>query len=43
LPPLVRGLGLTWIPQPEKFFVSFGRPISTSGYRRRTGDVAAMH
>jgi len=43
LPPLVRGLGLTWIPEPEKFFVSFGRPISTSGYRRRTGDVAAMH
>jgi hypothetical protein len=43
LPPLVHGLGLTWIPQPEKFFVSFGDPISTSGYRRRTGDVAAMH
>jgi len=43
LPPLVRGVGLTWIPRPEKFFVSFGRPISTSRYRRRTEDVAAMH
>jgi 1-acyl-sn-glycerol-3-phosphate acyltransferase len=43
LPPLVRGLGLTWIPQPEQFFVSFGPPISTSRYRRRTEDVAAMH
>ena len=30
LPPLVRGLGLTWIPEPDRFFVSFGPPISTS-------------
>jgi 1-acyl-sn-glycerol-3-phosphate acyltransferase len=43
LPPLVRGLGLTWIPEPQKFFVSFGDPIATSRYRRRTEDVAAMH
>src|SRR5271165_1349853 len=42
LPPLVRGLGLTWIPEPQRFFISFGRPISTSQYRRRTDDVAAM-
>ncbi len=43
LPPLVRGLGLTWIPEPQRFFVSFGPPISTSHYRRRAKDVAAMH
>ena len=43
LPPLVRGLGPTWIPEPERFFFSFGPPISTSHYRRRAGDVAAMH
>ena len=43
LPPLVRGLGLTWIPEPDRFFVSFGPPISTSAYRRRAKDVAAMH
>jgi len=42
LPPLVRGLGLTWIPEPVRFFVSFGPPISTSAYRRRAKDVAAM-
>ena len=42
LPPLVRGLGLSWLPRPERFFVSFGRPISTTRYRRRTEDVDAM-
>ena len=42
LPPLVHGLGLSWIPEPERFLISFGRPISTSRYRRRVGDVAAM-
>jgi Acyltransferase len=43
LPPLVRGLGLTWIPEPQRFFVSFGDPIATARYHRRTEDVAAMH
>ena len=43
LPPLVRGLGLTWIPEPDRFFVSFGPAISTAHYRRRAEDVAAMH
>jgi 1-acyl-sn-glycerol-3-phosphate acyltransferase len=42
LPPLVHGLGLTWIPEPKRFFVSFGPPVSTSNYRRRVEDVAAM-
>jgi 1-acyl-sn-glycerol-3-phosphate acyltransferase len=43
VPPLVRGLGLTWIPEPQRFFVSFGEPIPTSRYRRLVEDVAAMH
>jgi len=43
LPPLVRGLGLTWIPEPDRFFVSFGPAVSTAHYRRRAEDVAAMH
>ena len=42
MPPLVRGLRLTWIPEPESFVVSFGPPISTSHYQRRTKNVAAM-
>jgi 1-acyl-sn-glycerol-3-phosphate acyltransferase len=42
LPPLVRGLGPTLVPKPVRFRFSFGRPIPTSGYRRRTDDVAAM-
>src|SRR5208337_2057359 len=42
LPPFVRGLGVSWIPEPERFFISFGRPIPTSRYRRRTEDVAVM-
>ena len=43
LPPLVRGLRLTWIPEPDRFFVSFGPAVSTAHYRRRAEDVAAMH
>ncbi len=42
LPPVVRGLGPSWIPEPQKFFISFGRTISTSRYRRRVDDPAAM-
>jgi len=43
LPPVVRGLGLTWIPEPERFFISFGPAISTAHYRGRGKDVVAMH
>jgi len=43
LPPLVSGLGLTPIPEPVRFFFSFGRPIPTTPYRHRVEDTAAMH
>jgi 1-acyl-sn-glycerol-3-phosphate acyltransferase len=32
-PPVVRGLGLTVIPRPEKLYFSIGRPIETARYR----------
>jgi 1-acyl-sn-glycerol-3-phosphate acyltransferase len=32
-PPVVRGLGLTVIPRPEKLYFSVGRPIGTARYR----------
>ena len=35
LPPLVRGLGLTWIPEPDRFFV-----CSVLRSRQRITDVA---
>jgi len=41
-PPLVRGLGLTVIPRPEKLYFSIGRPIATSSYRGRRDDPALV-
>ena len=32
-PPLVRGLGLTAVPRPEKLYFSIGRPINMARYR----------
>ena len=32
-PPVVRGLGLTVIPRPERLYFSIGRPIETARYR----------
>jgi 1-acyl-sn-glycerol-3-phosphate acyltransferase len=42
LPPLAHGLGPTLVPKPVQFLFSFGRPVPTSHYRRRTDVVAAM-
>ena len=36
LPPLVHGLGPTLVPKPVQFLFSFGSPIPTSRYRRKT-------
>lgn len=41
-PPLVRGVGLTVIPRPEKLYFSIGRPICMARYRGRAGDPAAL-
>ena len=43
LPPLALGLGPTLIPRPERFYFSFGKPISTARYRGQVDDLAAMH
>ena len=37
-PPLVRGLGPTVIPRPEKLYFSIGRRIETTAYRGRARD-----
>jgi 1-acyl-sn-glycerol-3-phosphate acyltransferase len=42
LPPLVRGLGPTVIPRPEKLYFSIGRPIDLARYRGRSGDPGAL-
>lgn len=41
LPPLVRGLGPTPIPRPERLYFSFGEPIETARFDRRHGDDRA--
>ena len=41
-PPLVRGLGPTVIPRPEKLYFSIGRPIATTAYRGRARDPEVL-
>ena len=41
-PPLVRGLGLTMIPRPEKLYFALGTPIETSRYRAQFGDPLVL-
>jgi 1-acyl-sn-glycerol-3-phosphate acyltransferase len=31
VPPLVRGLGPTWIPRPERFYFGFAPPVASAG------------
>lgn len=40
-PPLIRGLGPTLIPKPERFYFSLGTPIDTSPWRDATDTEAA--
>jgi 1-acyl-sn-glycerol-3-phosphate acyltransferase len=42
LPPIVRGLGLTPIPRPERMYFVVGRPIDTRPYRGRHDDAATL-
>lgn len=37
--PVSRGVGLTSIPRPEKFYFAFGKPIQTAGNENKTDDV----
>ncbi len=41
LPPLVRGLGPTWLPRPQRFYFRFGAPIATTPLADRERDDAA--
>jgi len=41
-PPLVRGLGPTVIPRPEKLYFSIGRRIETTAYRGRARDPEVL-
>jgi 1-acyl-sn-glycerol-3-phosphate acyltransferase len=41
-PPLVRGLGLTPLPRPEKLYFSIGKPIDTTRYRGRAEDAEVL-
>jgi 1-acyl-sn-glycerol-3-phosphate acyltransferase len=41
MPPIVRGLGPTAIPRPERFYFHFGEPIRTADLMGRESDDAA--
>lgn len=42
IPPLVRGIGPTLIPRPEKHYYAFGERISTKEYAGRAKDDEAL-
>lgn len=42
LPPVVRGLGLTPLPRPERMYFVVGKPIDTRRYRGRHDDPATL-
>lgn len=40
--PIARGLGLTSLPRPERFYFGFGKPISTKKYQGMEDDPEAL-
>jgi 1-acyl-sn-glycerol-3-phosphate acyltransferase len=40
-PPVVRGVGLTGIPRPERLYFWFGEPIDTTGFAGQNDDTSA--
>jgi 1-acyl-sn-glycerol-3-phosphate acyltransferase len=42
IPPVVRGVGLSMWPRPERFYFRFGEPIETAGYEGRGDDPEAL-
>jgi 1-acyl-sn-glycerol-3-phosphate acyltransferase len=40
-PPVVRGLGLTGIPRPERLYFWFGEPVDTTRFAGQNDDTAA--
>jgi 1-acyl-sn-glycerol-3-phosphate acyltransferase len=41
VPPVVRGVGLTGIPRPERLYFWFGEPIDTTGFAGQNDDTGA--
>ena len=41
VPPVVRGVGLTPIPRPERLYFWFGEPVDTTRFAGRNDDTAA--
>ena len=41
MPPVVRGVGLTPIPRPERLYFWFGEPIDTTRFAGHDNDTAA--
>ena len=41
-PPIVRGLGLTVLPRPEKLYFAVGRPLDMARYRGREDDPQVL-
>ena len=42
IPPLVRGVGLTVVPRPERMFFLVGQPMDMRPYRGRATDPATL-
>jgi 1-acyl-sn-glycerol-3-phosphate acyltransferase len=40
--PVVRGVGLTPLPRPQRFYFAFGEPIATTRWRGRAEDARAQ-
>ena len=38
---MVRGVGLTGIPRPERLYFWFGEPVDTTGFAGQDADTAA--
>jgi hypothetical protein len=38
IPPLPRGIGLSWLPRPQRYYFGFGQRISTRGLRGKASD-----
>jgi 1-acyl-sn-glycerol-3-phosphate acyltransferase len=41
LPPISRGIGLSWIPKPQRYYFGFGRRISTKRWQGKATDESA--
>lgn len=41
-PPICRGIGLSWIPRPEKCYFRFGETIDAAAFSDRTDDAEAQ-